>query len=186
MRIRTTAVLATIALGLAPAAAIAQTSEDRQRFNVKAAAGPTIIGGGYSASAGLGFAPNSHLEIVVNVERVHMPFELRQYSDGYSTTRGGDLTFASGELRASFLPSHRTSPFVMIGAGGGISRPTVNDYYPNVVKNNMRTVYVGGGVRVPLKNNLTITGDARAMLALEGYDSVLGIWPVRAGVEWRF
>ena len=30
------------------------------------------------------------------------------------------------------------------------------------------------------------SGDARAMLALEGNDGLLGVWPVRAGVAWRF
>jgi hypothetical protein len=47
-------------------------------------------------------------------------------------------------------------------------------------------VYFGGGLRVPVRGGLTIFGDARVMLALEGRDGLLGIWPVRAGVAWRF
>jgi hypothetical protein len=33
---------------------------------------------------------------------------------------------------------------------------------------------------------ISLTGDARAMVAVEGYDSVAGVWPVRVGVSWQF
>jgi hypothetical protein len=84
------------------------------------------------------------------------------------------------------LPSARVSPFAMLGIGAGVSRPTVNADFPDVVKNDLRVVYLGGGVRVALRGGFSILADARAMLAADGYDSVAGIWPVRAGVAWRF
>jgi hypothetical protein len=122
----------------------------------------------------------------VNVERIHAPLQSTRYPNGYSFTRGGTMTFASGELRVSPLPKARVSPFAMAGVGGGISRPNVNAEFPEAVRNELRVVYLGGGARIPLRRGFSLLGDARAMLALEGYDSVLGIWSVRGGVAWRF
>ena len=51
---------------------------------------------------------------------------------------------------------------------------------------DLRVLYVGGGVRVPLRFGFSLSGDARCMLGLEGYDGVLALWPVRVGVAWRF
>ena len=92
----------------------------------------------------------------------------------------------SAEVRASVLPPHRVSPYGFAGIGGGISRPTVNDTFPTPVENDLRIVYFGGGLRVPITKGLSVFGDARATLALEGGDGLLGIWPVRAGLTWRF
>jgi len=137
-------------------------------------------------SAAFGYSPVSRLDLLLNVEGTHLPFELRRYPDGYGITRGGRFTFASGELRLALRPPDRVSPFAVVGAGGGISRPTVNAEFPNPVTNRLRVLYFGGGVRAPLGRGFSLLADARAMLALEGSDSVLGVWPVRAGVAWRF
>jgi hypothetical protein len=83
-------------------------------------------------------------------------------------------------------PPDRVSPFAIAGAGGGVSRPNVNEQFPDRIRNDLRVVYFGGGVRVPLRRGFGIFGDARAMLALEGNDGILAVWPVRAGVAWRF
>lgn len=96
------------------------------------------------------------------------------------------MTFISGEVRFSPMAKARVSPFAMAGAGGGISRPNVSAEFPNRVNNDLRVVYVGGGVSVPLGRGVSLTGDARAMLAVEGNDSVAAVWPVRVGVAWRF
>lgn len=136
-------------------------------------------------SAAFGFSPISRLDLLVSVEGVHVPFQRDTFSGGVSVTRGGTLTSVSGEVRASVFPPHRVSPYGLAGIGGGLSRPTVNDAFPDPVENGLRVVYFGGGLRVPIGNDLSVFGDARAMLALEG-GSVLGVWPVRAGVAWRF
>ena len=156
------------------------------RFTLQVAAGPLLKSGGHTLSAGFGFSPISRLDFLVNVERDHLPFQRETFSDGYSLTRGGTLTTVSGEVRASLLPPHRVSPYGFAGFGGGVSRPTVNDEFPTPVTNDLRVVYFGGGVRAPLRGGLTIFGDARVMLALEGNDGILGVWPVRAGLAWRF
>ena len=174
-----------------PSAAAGQTPDvgrqDIDRFIVQLGAGPLInSGGGHTLSAAFGFSPLSRVDILVNVERDHLPFQRDTFTDGYSVTRGGTLTAVSGEVRASVLPQHRVSPYGFAGFGAGTSRPTVNDTFPTPVENDLRIVYFGGGLRIPINGGLSIFGDARATLALEGGDGLLGIWPVRAGIAWRF
>lgn len=158
----------------------------RQRFSLQVAAGPTVIDSGHTLSAGVGYSPVSWLELLVNAERIHVPLEMTRYPDGYSISRGGTRTFISGEARFSPLPTARVSPFAIAGAGGGISRPNVTAGFPDRVSNDLRVVYVGGGVSVPLGRGVSLIGDARAMVAVEGYDSVAAVWPFRVGVAWRF
>ena len=157
--------------------------DGRERLSLQVAAGPTLtlIGGGNVLSAAFGYSLASRLELLLNVERNHVPFQL--YG---SSTRGGTLTFVSGEVRFALRPADRVSPFAMAGAGGGVSRPNVNAEFPDRVRNHLRVLYIGGGVRVPLRRGFSLVGDARCMIGLEGYDGVLGAWPVRAGVAWRF
>lgn len=162
------------------------TRPELERFTLQVGAGPLLKSGGHTLSAGFGFSPISRLDLVVNFERDHLPFQRETFSGGYSLTRGGTLIAVSGELRASLLPPHRTAPYAFAGIGGGISRPTVNAEFPVAVENDLRIVYFGGGVRVPVRGGLSIVGDARVMLALEGDDGILGVWPVRTGVAWRF
>ena len=163
-------------------------SERRERLSLQVAAGPllTASGGSNVLSAAFGYSPASRLELVLNMERGHVPFKLTRFTDGYSVSRGGTLTFVSGELRFALLPANRVSPFALVGAGGGVSRPTVNAYFPDRVRNDLRVLYVGGGVRVPFGRGFSLSGDARCMLGVEGYDGVLALWPVRVGVAWRF
>jgi hypothetical protein len=161
-------------------------SERRHHLSVQVAAGPTAIGGGNVLSAAFGYSPASSLDLLLNVERIGLPFRLERFPDGFSSTRGGTMTFVSGELRFTLLPAARVSPFALAGAGAGVSRPTVNAEFPDRVRNDLRVLFFGGGVRVPLRGGLSLLADARAMVALEGYDSVMGVWPVRAGVTWRF
>jgi hypothetical protein len=156
------------------------------RLSLQVAGGPTLTGGGNVLAAAFGYSPASRLELLLNVERNHLPFQLKRFADGYSTTRGGTMTFVSGELRLALRPADRVSPFAIAGIGGGVSRPNVNAEFPDPVRNDLRVLYVGGGVRIPLRRGFSVVGDARATLALEGNDGILAVWPVRAGVAWRF
>lgn len=190
MHIRSLTVAPLLLLVLSPQVGTGQT-QDRagagfDRFSLQVGAGPLLNSGGHTLSAAFGFSPISRLDLVVQVERNHLPFQRDTFSDGFSITRGGTLTAVSGELRASVFPPDRVSPYGLAGIGGGVSRPTVNDAFPDPVENDLRVVYFGGGVRVPIRNGVSVFGDARAMLALEGGDGIMGVWPVRAGVAWRF
>lgn len=181
---------AVLFLALMPWRAFAQTpgsaSPELDRFSIQAGAGPLLQSGGHNLSATLGFSPLSRLDLLVSVERLHLPFKRETFGDVFSLTRGGTLTAVSGEIRVSLRPPHRVSPYGFAGFGGGVSRPTVNAEFPTAVENDLVVLYFGGGLRVPLAGGLSIFGDARAMMALETEDSVMGVWPVRAGVAWRF
>jgi hypothetical protein len=176
------AVAASLLFVLFPDVVTGQTS----RLSLQVAAGPTLVGGGNVLAAAFGYSPASRLELLLNVERIHLPFELKRFSDGFSATRGGTMTFAGGEVRLALLPPDRVSPFAMAGIGGGVSRPNVNAQFPDPVRNDLRVLYVGGGVRVPLRRRFTLLGDARGLLALEGNDGGLAILPVRTAITWRF
>jgi hypothetical protein len=190
VNIRVLTVAVTSFFGLMPHVVAGQTTATSgpglDRFTLEVGAGPLWNSGGHTVSAGFGFSPISRLDLMVNVERDHVPFQRESFSGGYSLTRGGTMTAVSGEVRASVLPPHRVSPYGFAGLGGGRSRPTVNDEFPTEVENDLRVVYFGGGLRVPVRGGLTIFGDARVMLALEGDDGFSGFWPVRAGLAWRF
>ena len=191
MHTRSLTVAPLLLLLLSPQVVTSQTPDTGRaelgRFSLQVGAGPLLnSGGGHTLSAAFGFSPISRVDLVVNVERDHLPFQRDTFSDGFSITRGGTLTWVSAEVRASVFAPHRVSPYGLAGIGGGVSRPTVNDAFPDPVENDLRVAYFGGGVRVPIRNGLSVFGDARAMLALEGGDGIMGVLPVRAGVAWRF
>lgn len=184
--------VAPLLLLLMPQAVVAQTTNSTPatfgRVSLQAAAGPLLnSGGGHTLSAGIGFSPVSRVELALNVERQHLPFRRETIDGGFSARRGGTLTSVSGELRASVFPPHRITPYGLAGIGGGISRPTVNETFPEAVENDLFVLYFGGGLRVPIRGGLSVFGDVRAMLALETEaDGIMGVWPVRAGLAWRF
>jgi hypothetical protein len=169
-----------------PRAATGQTASDADHFSAQLAGGLTLRDGGTVLSAAFGYSPASWFEVLVNVERDHLPFQVTRYADGDSFTRGGTMTFGSAEMRFTALPGQRVSPFAIGGVGRGVSRPNVNAEFPEPVTNDLRVLYFGGGVRVRLRRGFSLLADARAMLALEGHDGIMGVWPVRAGVAWRF
>ena len=189
MNIRSWTIAPLLLLFMSPQVVTGQTPDTARaefdRFSLQVGAGPLLNSGGHTLSAAFGVSPISRIDLVVNVERDHLPFQRDTFSDSLSLTRGGTLSWVSGEVRASVFPPHRVSPYGFAGIGGGMSRPTVNDAFPDPVENALRVVYFGGGVRVPIRSGFSVFGDARAMLALEG-DGLLGVWPVRAGLAWRF
>lgn len=154
--------------------------------SLQAAGGLTVKDPGTVVSAGLGFSPASRLDVVVSIERIHQPTRTEQFSGGTVVTRGGTMTFLAGEIRASLLPPGRVTPFVVAGLGAGVSRPNVNSQFPDAVQNDLRVIYAGGGIRIPAGPHFSVTADARIMLGIEGSDSLVATWPIRAGVIWRF
>ena len=96
------------------------------------------------------------------------------------------MTFVAGEIRASLFPRDRMTPFLVAGIGAGVSRPNVNSEFPNAVRNDLRVVYAGGGIRVPVTRQLSVLADVRCALGVEGGDGLMATWPIRAGIIWRF
>ena len=181
--LRITAAAALLCLGL-PSLAVAQTAGVRSgdsRFSLQGSVGPTMIDGGHSLSAGLGYSPTPKLTLVLSAERDHLNYR----DDGFSKFRGGTMLFVGGEVRFEPLAGKAVSPFVTAGLGVGIGQPNVAPGFEERVTNSVRTQFVGGGVSVPLSQDVSVVAEARFMLVHER-DSVAGLFPVRAGIAWRF
>jgi hypothetical protein len=169
-----------------PAAANAQGSRtDEPRVSVTLAGGSHLYDGGDVEAVALGFSPNRWVTLLLNLERNHVPTDVDQYADGYSATRGGTVTTASGEVQVALAPSRRFVPFAMAGTGAGRSRPNVNDLFPDPVENSTRSFYLGGGVRVPVGRALAVSVDAKVVLLAEAGEAG-AMLPIRVGIGWRF
>jgi hypothetical protein len=156
-----------------------------QSFELHGSAGPTLVDRGYSLAGGVGLFPTSHIGIVVDVERTHLVSRERITPDSASRFRGGTLTLASAQLRVAPLGRDRVGPYGMVGFAAGVSRPNVNEAFPNPVTNDVRAVFFGGGLEVPLRTGLSLFADGRMMLGAEAGE-LLAVAPIRAGVAWRF
>lgn len=157
-----------------------------QSLGVQGSAGPTIADRGYSLSAAVTFSPAARVTLLFGVDRSHLLSRVR--SDGRgggSWFRGGTFTFASVEARGYLLGRDRVTPYLLAGIGAGVSRPTVNARFPDRVSNDVRAVFLGGGIHVPLSDRLSVFGDARLVTGAEAGE-LLALVPVRAGLAWRF
>lgn len=157
-----------------------------QSLVLQGSGGPTLTDSGHSFAAGIGFSPTERVTVLFNLERAHLSSRVtRDGRGGTSAFRGGTLTFGAAELHVALRDRDRVSPYVLGGFGAGVSRPNVNDIFPNPVTNNMRALFFGGGVHVPLRGRISVFGDVRMIVAGEAGEA-LGVAPVRAGVAWRF
>ena len=185
--------LVVLVLGLSAGEAAAQdrsgaaSGAPERRLSLEGAAGFQVYYRGSVLSVGFGFAPTRRLTLVVNAERSYIQDTIEQYSDGYASERGGTELFVSGELRYAFFVKQRVSPYVLGGAGRGVSRPNVNGYFPDENERDIHVFYWGGGMRIPIQPRLDAFVDARVTMALEGSSDYFGVrYPVRAGIAWRF
>jgi hypothetical protein len=153
------------------------------QFSLEGAAGVQLgYDGGSLQSASFGFAPTRSLTLLLSAERTHIPTKVRSYEHVWSAERGGTVQFVSAEVRYAFLAGRRISPFVLGGMGRGLSRPNVNEYFPDRVEREIGVVYYGGGVRIPLGTRFDALVDAR--FTATGDEGIF--MPLRAGVAWRF
>jgi hypothetical protein len=157
-----------------------------QSFVLQGSAGPTLIDSGYSMAGGIGFTPTSHLTVLVDLERTHLSSRLRSDGrGGLAGFRGGTLTLGSAQLRVTPLGRNRVGPYGLVGFAAGVSRPNVNEMFPDPVANDVRAVFFGGGIHVPLKERVSLFADGRMMIGAEAGE-LLAVAPIRAGVAWRF
>lgn len=182
----TTRVLfALAALLFAPAAALAQTAGTG--ISLQSALGGNISGGGDSRSISVGFSPDERVELLVSVERLHVPTRVNRYQNGFGVSRGGTTQFVAGEVRYSPVRFNRVSPYVLGGVGRGTARPNVNEYFSDHHRYSAGLVFVGGGVRLPVTGHLSAYADVRCVLQLDTSEAgVFGFLPVRGGLAWRF
>jgi hypothetical protein len=185
--------LVILVLGLSAAAASAQDRPGavpvapKPRFSLEGEAGLQVYYRGSMQSIAFGFAPTRSLTLLVSAERSYVADKIERYEDGYSSERGGTEQFVSAELRYAFFPTKRVSPYVLGGTGRGISRPNVNEFFPDKKERGIQVLYYGGGVRIPVRPRLDAFVDARLIMAVEAKSDYFGVrLPVRAGVAWRF
>lgn len=174
-----------IALAATPAAAQGQAPE--RRFSLEAAAGFQVYYTGHAELVAFGFAPTRSLTFLISAQQSHVKDEITLYENSFDSERGGTEQFVAGELRYAFLPRKRVSPYVVVGAGGGISRPNVNEFFPDRKQREIGVFFYGAGVRMPVRPWLDAFVDTRLIMAAEAKSDFFAVrYPVRAGVAWRF
>jgi hypothetical protein len=174
---------------LSVAAASAQESAGgapQLRWSVEGAAGLQLDYGGTIQSVGFGFAPTRSLTLLVGAERSRIEDEIAVYPDGYSSTRGGLVEFVSAELRYAFFANKRVSPYGVVGAGRGVERPNVNEFFPHGVDRNIVAIYYGAGARMPIHRRLDAFVDWRLIITGDDAAEMFVLGPVRGGLAFRF
>jgi len=157
-----------------------------QSFVLQGSAGPTLIDSGYSLAGGVGFSPTSHLTVLFDVERTNLSSRLRSDGrGGFAGFRGGTLTLGSAQLRVMPFGSDRIGLYGLVGFAAGVSHPNVNEMFPDPVANDVRAMFFGGGIHVPLKERVSLFADGRMMIGAEAGE-LLAVAPIRAGVAWSF
>lgn len=172
--------LAALAL-LAIVPAMAAGQEPPGAISLQGTLGAQLGPGGHGESVALGISPSRRLTILVGAERLHTPTE----RSAQGATRGGTSTLVTGELRIVLVPRAGLSPYVSLGFGRGISRPNVNDIFPDPVRNTTGILFLGAGVRADLTPRISASADVR--LGFQAERDTLGlVVPVRGGLAWRF
>ena len=157
-----------------------------QLFTLQGSAGPTLVDSGYSLAGGIGYSPTSRLTVLFDVERTHLSSRLSSDGrGGFAGLRGGTLTLGSAQLRVTPFGRDRVGPYGLVGFAAGVSHPNVNEMFPDPVTNDVRAIFFGGGIHVPLKESVSLFVDGRMMVGAEAGES-LAVAPIRAGVAWRF
>jgi hypothetical protein len=177
--VRINALLFSLVCVACPAAAGAQS------FLVQGAAGATAVDTGYSVTAGFGVSPGSYFDVVVGVERTHLASRVHSERGVVSGFRGGTFTLGTAELRVSPFGRRRVAPYGVVGFAAGVSRPNVNDLFPNPVTNDVRAMFFGGGIYVPAGERFSVFADARMTVGTEAGE-LLAVLPIRGGIAWRF
>jgi hypothetical protein len=121
------------------------------------------------------------------VERSHVPTDITFFEDGYAATRGATTRFVSGEFRYVPITFKGVSPYIIAGLGYGVSRPNVNEFFPDAVTHHVVMQFPGFGAGVRLTEQLSVFADLRIMFQHRRGVPDAGVFgPLRAGVAWRF
>ena len=104
---------------------------------------------------------------------------------GGSSFRGGTFTTVAAELRVELRGHDRVSPYVLGGIAARVTRPNVNQTFPDPVTNDVGAFFFGGAIHVPLRERISLFGDAGMIVGTEAGE-LLTILPVRVGLAWRF
>ena len=158
----------------------------RLRWSIEGTAGVQLAYTGTIQSIAFGFAPTRSLTLLISAERSRTEDEIEFYSDGYASERGGLVEFVSAELRYAFFASKRVSPYAVVGAGGGVERPNVNEFFPYGVDRKIVAIYYGAGARIPLHRRLDAFVDWRLIITGDDAAEMAVLGPLRSGIAFRF
>ena len=161
-------------------------SAPQVRWSVEGAVGVQLGYTGTIQSVAFGFAPTRSLTLLVGAERSRTDDEIEFYPDGYASERGGLVEFVSAELRYAFIASRRVSPYAVVGAGRGVERPNVNEFFPHGIDRPIVAIYYGAGVRIPLHRRLDASADWRFIVTGDDAAEMAVLGPLRAGLAFRF
>lgn len=182
--------LVMLVLVLSAAAASAQDAAGgapQLRWSIEGAAGVQLDYTGTIQSVAFGFAPTRSLTLLIGAERSRTDDEIEFYSDGgYASERGGLVEFVSAELRYAFFAKWRVSPYAVVGAGGGVERPNVNELFPHGIDRNIVVTYFGAGARIPIHRRLDAFADWRLIITGDDAAEMAVLGPLRAGIAFRF
>jgi hypothetical protein len=156
------------------------------RWSIEGAAGVQLDYTGTIQSVAFGFAPTRSLTLLIGAERSRTEDEIEFYSDGYGSERGGRVEFFSAEVRYAFFASKRVSPYVVGGAGRGVERPNVNEFFPYGVDRSIVAIYYGGGARIPIHRRLDAFADFRLIITGDDAAEMAVLGPLRSGIAFRF
>jgi hypothetical protein len=178
-----------LVLVLSAAAALGQDvagEAPQLRWSIQGAAGVQLSYTGTIQSVAFGFAPTRSLTLLIGAERSRTDDEIEFYPDGYASERGGLVEFVSAELRYAFFANKRVSPYVVIGAGRGVERPNVNEFFPHGVDRNIAVIHYGAGARIPIHRRLDAFADWRLIITGDDAAEMAVLGPLRAGIAFRF
>jgi hypothetical protein len=181
--------LVMLVLVLSAAAASAQDAAGgapQLRWSIEGAGGVQLDYTGTIQSVAFGFAPTRSLTLLIGAERSRTDDEIEFYPDGYASERGGLVEFVSAELRYAFFANRRVSPYAVVGAGRGVERPNINEFFPHGIDRTIVVIYYGAGARIPIHRRLDAFADWRLIITGDDAAEMAVLGPLRAGIAFRF
>lgn len=174
---------------LSAAAASAQDAAGEApqlRWSIGGAVGVQLAYTGTIQSVAFGFAPTRGLMLLIGAERSRTDDKIEFYPDGYASERGGLVEFVSAELRYAFFANRRVSPYAVVGAGRGVERPNVNEFFPHGIDRKIVAIYYGAGARIPIHRRFDAFADWRLIITGDDAAEMAVLGPLRAGIAFRF
>ena len=156
------------------------------RWSIEGAVGVQLDYTGTIQSVAFGFAPTRSLTLLIGAERSRTDDEIEVYPDGYASERGGLVEFVSAEVRYAFFANRRVSPYAVVGAGRGVERPNVNEFFPYGIDRNIVAIYYGAGARIPIHRRLDAFADWRLIVTGDDAAEMAVLGPLRGGIAFRF
>ena len=172
-------IVAVVACAGVAAPALAQTSP--ARVTVQGGGGWLLPETGSLAWGGAGVSFGDRLDLLVTVERQHVPTATK----GSARTRGGTVTAFGGELRVAPVLTKPVTPYAVASFARGRSHLEVDQVFADAVTNPAWLLLAGAGLRVGTGRGFGAFVDLRVGVQGE-LDVILLRTPLRVGATWRF